>query len=114
MKGGPDWPQFYGGPTHNNFRAHENAIRFPCLLWHVAGASGQPTIRDGRLYAGGDGLHCIDPEQGAATRARVFDMLASERVAVAAYHMPFPSLGYIERLGTSGYRWLPHSYQLNL
>lgn len=61
--------------------------------------------------------HCVfdvDPEKGAATRARVFDMLANERVAVSAYHMPFPSLGYIERLSGGGYRWLPHSYQLNL
>jgi glyoxylase-like metal-dependent hydrolase (beta-lactamase superfamily II) len=61
--------------------------------------------------------HCVfdvDPEKGAATRARLFDMLASERIAVAAYHMPFPSLGYIERLSTGGYRWLLHSYQLNL
>lgn len=61
--------------------------------------------------------HCVfdvDPEKGAATRARIFDMLASERIAVSAYHMPFPSLGYIERAGAQGYRWLPHSYQLNL
>jgi len=61
--------------------------------------------------------HCVfdvDPEEGAKTRARVFDMLATDRIAVAAYHMPFPSLGYIERLGGGGYRWLPHSYQLNL
>lgn len=61
--------------------------------------------------------HCVfdvDPEKGAATRARIFAMLADERIAVSAYHMPFPSLGYIERQGQSGYRWLPHSYQLNL
>jgi glyoxylase-like metal-dependent hydrolase (beta-lactamase superfamily II) len=61
--------------------------------------------------------HCVfdvDPEKGAATRKRVFDMLATERIAVSAYHMPFPSLGYVERLGGGGYRWLPHSYQLNL
>jgi glyoxylase-like metal-dependent hydrolase (beta-lactamase superfamily II) len=61
--------------------------------------------------------HCVfdvDPEMGAKTRARVFDMLANERIAVAAYHMPFPSLGYIERLRGGGFRWLPHSYQLNL
>ena len=61
--------------------------------------------------------HCVfdvDPEKGAATRTRVFDMLATERIAVSAYHMPFPSLGYVERLSGGGYRWLPHSYQLNL
>jgi glyoxylase-like metal-dependent hydrolase (beta-lactamase superfamily II) len=61
--------------------------------------------------------HCVfdvDPEKGAETRRRVFDMLAVEKVAVSAYHMPFPSIGYVERLGGGGYRWLPHSYQLNL
>lgn len=61
--------------------------------------------------------HCVfdvDPEAGAATRKHVFDMLATEKVAVSAYHMPFPSLGYIERLPGGGYRWLAHSYQLNL
>ena len=51
--------------------------------------------------------HCVfdvDKEKGAATRKRVFDMLAGERIAVSAYHMPFPSLGYIERQGANGYR----------
>lgn len=62
------------------------------------------------------GWHCvfdIDKEQGAATRKRVYDMLATERLPVIGYHMPFPSVGYVERQG-SAYRWLPHSYQLNL
>jgi len=54
-----------------------------------------------------------DPNQGAVTRARMFDMLAAERIAVSAFHTPFPSLGFVERQG-SGYRWLPHSYQLTL
>lgn len=60
--------------------------------------------------------HCvfdIDKEQGAATRKRVYDMLATERLPIIGYHMPFPSVGYVERQGSS-YRWLPHSYQLNL
>lgn len=60
--------------------------------------------------------HCvfdIDPELAAATRKRVFDMLATERIAVVGYHMPFPSVGYVERLPSSGYRWLAHTYQLN-
>jgi glyoxylase-like metal-dependent hydrolase (beta-lactamase superfamily II) len=63
------------------------------------------------------GWHCVfdtDLETAAATRKRIFDMLATDRIAVSAFHMPFPSVGYVERLGTSGYRWLPHSYQLNL
>lgn len=61
--------------------------------------------------------HCVfdvDKEQGALTRKRVFDMLATDRIAIAAYHMPFPSLGYVERLDGAGYRWLAHTYQLNI
>ena len=56
----------------------------------------------------------VDPEKGAQTRARILDMLASERIAVSAYHMPFPSIGYVERLSQHSYRWLPHTYQLDL
>lgn len=39
-------------------------------------------------------------------------MAASEHLPVASYHMPFPSIGYVERLTGGGYRWLAHSYQL--
>ena len=61
--------------------------------------------------------HCVfdvDKEQGAATRQRIYDMAASERLPVAGYHMPFPSIGYVERLSGGGYRWLAHTYQLGL
>ncbi|WP_072391051.1 MBL fold metallo-hydrolase [Hyphomicrobium sp. CS1GBMeth3] len=61
--------------------------------------------------------HCvfdIDREQAAITRKRVYDKLATDRIPIIGYHMPFPSVGYLERDGQSAYRWLPHSYQLNL
>lgn len=53
-----------------------------------------------------------DKETGAATRRKIYDMVATDRVAVAAYHTSFPSIGYVERRG-DGYRWLPVSYQLD-
>jgi glyoxylase-like metal-dependent hydrolase (beta-lactamase superfamily II) len=59
--------------------------------------------------------HCVfdtDKEQGAATRKRIYDMAASERLPVSGYHMPFPSIGYVERRTDGGYRWVPHSFQL--
>ena len=61
--------------------------------------------------------HCVfdvDKEQGAKTRARMFDQVATDRVAVGAFHMPFPSIGYVERRKAGGYRWIPYSYQLDL
>jgi glyoxylase-like metal-dependent hydrolase (beta-lactamase superfamily II) len=55
----------------------------------------------------------MDKEKGAATRRRVLDMLASEKVAFTGYHMPFPSIGYVEKAGDS-FRWVPHTYQLRV
>ncbi|HXE87167.1 MAG TPA: MBL fold metallo-hydrolase [Hyphomicrobiaceae bacterium] len=48
-----------------------------------------------------------------ATRKRVLDMVATDKIPVAGFHMPFPSLGWVERSGTS-YRWVPATYQFNL
>jgi glyoxylase-like metal-dependent hydrolase (beta-lactamase superfamily II) len=60
--------------------------------------------------------HCsfdIDKEKGAVTRRRIYEMAAAERIPVSGYHMPFPSIGYVERRDGGGYRWLAHTYQLN-
>ena len=54
-----------------------------------------------------------DKDAAAATRKRLFDQAATDRIAVTGYHMPFPAVGYIEKSG-SAYRWVPASYQLNL
>ena len=61
--------------------------------------------------------HCvfdIDKAKGVETRRRIYDMAATDRLPVIGYHMPFPSIGYVERNGPGSYRWLAHSYQLNL
>ncbi len=55
----------------------------------------------------------MDKAQAAATRSRVFDMVAADRIAFIGYHMPFPSLGFVEKLDT-GYRWVPASYQFDI
>jgi glyoxylase-like metal-dependent hydrolase (beta-lactamase superfamily II) len=55
----------------------------------------------------------MDKEKGAATRKRIYDMAATDRLAVVGYHNSFPSLGYVVRSGAS-YRWVPVTYQLNL
>lgn len=54
-----------------------------------------------------------DKDAGVATRRRIFDMVSKDRLPVVGYHMPFPSLGFVERTATS-YRWVPASYQFNL
>ena len=54
-----------------------------------------------------------DKDRAVATRKRILDMLATDRLFVASFHMPFPGIGFVEK-GQAGYRWVPHSYQLNL
>lgn len=54
-----------------------------------------------------------DKEKAVATRKRILDMAATDKLFVAGFHMPFPGLGYVEKAG-GAYRWVPHSYQLNL
>jgi glyoxylase-like metal-dependent hydrolase (beta-lactamase superfamily II) len=52
-----------------------------------------------------------DKEQAVIARTRTLDMVATERIWAMGAHMPFPSLGWVERAG-AGYRWVPVSYQL--
>jgi glyoxylase-like metal-dependent hydrolase (beta-lactamase superfamily II) len=47
-----------------------------------------------------------EPEKAAATRRRIHDMAAAEKLLVTGYHFPFPSLGYSEKSG-NGYRLVP-------
>jgi glyoxylase-like metal-dependent hydrolase (beta-lactamase superfamily II) len=48
----------------------------------------------------------MDKAQAAATRKKVFDMIAIDKVAFLGYHMPFPAVG--------GYRFVPKTYQFDL
>lgn len=41
-----------------------------------------------------------DPEMGIATRLKLLDRLAAERAVLAAYHLPKPGEGRVERDGT--------------
>jgi glyoxylase-like metal-dependent hydrolase (beta-lactamase superfamily II) len=54
-----------------------------------------------------------DKEKAVATRKRILDMVATDKLFVTGFHMPFPGIGYVEK-SAGGYRWVPHSYQLNL
>jgi glyoxylase-like metal-dependent hydrolase (beta-lactamase superfamily II) len=55
----------------------------------------------------------MDKEKGIATRKRMLDMLATDKVAFTGYHMPFPAIGYVERADDS-FRWVAHTYQLRV
>jgi glyoxylase-like metal-dependent hydrolase (beta-lactamase superfamily II) len=54
-----------------------------------------------------------DKDKAVATRKRILDMLATERIFAIGFHMPFPALGWIDRT-QSGQRWVAHGYQMNV
>ncbi len=54
-----------------------------------------------------------DKAMGAATRKKVFDMIAADRLPFIGYHMPFPSVGFVEKQET-GYRFVPVTYQFDV
>ena len=58
------------------------------------------------LFARNPGWHLfldVDPAAAEATRRRVYDMLAAERMMVQGFHYPFPAIGHVEKTST-GYR----------
>jgi len=50
-------------------------------------------------------LSDMDGAEAVASRRRLLDMAATDRLRLAAYHLPFPGLGHVERHGTA-YRWV--------
>jgi glyoxylase-like metal-dependent hydrolase (beta-lactamase superfamily II) len=54
-----------------------------------------------------------DKAAAATTRRDVFGMLAADRVPFVGYHMPFPSLGFVEAVD-GGFRYVAASYQMML
>ncbi|MCO4318631.1 MBL fold metallo-hydrolase [Phyllobacterium sp. 21LDTY02-6] len=54
-----------------------------------------------------------DKAMAAETRKRVFDRIAADRVPFIGYHMPFPGVGYVEKL-EEGYRFVPATYQFDV
>jgi glyoxylase-like metal-dependent hydrolase (beta-lactamase superfamily II) len=55
----------------------------------------------------------LDKKQAAETRKKIFGMLASDRMPFIGYHMPHPSVGFVEPLDT-GFRFVPASYQFQV
>ena len=62
-----DWPQYYGGPDHNNYRKVKDKIRVPRVLWHLDNAdvlTAVPAAVGQDVYAGGASLRLVDLESG--------------------------------------------------
>jgi glyoxylase-like metal-dependent hydrolase (beta-lactamase superfamily II) len=62
-----------------------------------------------QLFARNPGWHAFfdqDPTMAEATRRKVYDMLAAEKMMVQGFHYPFPAVAYVEKTST-GYREIP-------
>ncbi|MGN6572976.1 MAG: MBL fold metallo-hydrolase [Pseudolabrys sp.] len=52
------------------------------------------------------------PEVAQATRHRVYDMAAAEKMVVVGYHFPYPCVGHVEKDGAN-YRLVPVAWDPN-
>jgi glyoxylase-like metal-dependent hydrolase (beta-lactamase superfamily II) len=55
----------------------------------------------------------MDKGRAAASRKKVFDMIATDKIPFLGYHMPFPAVGFAEKC-EAGYRFVPKTYQFDL
>lgn len=59
-------------------------------------------VRNPDWFGGGD----MDGPMAVATRRKLYDMLAAEKMPMTGYHLPFPAVGRMEKSG-SGYSFVP-------
>jgi len=55
----------------------------------------------------------MDKTQAAATRRKVCDMIAADKVAFLGCHLPLPAVGFVETY-EDGYRFVPKTDQFDL
>jgi glyoxylase-like metal-dependent hydrolase (beta-lactamase superfamily II) len=83
---------------------------------HMVASGNAKVLVQADVTAGAASLFVRNPEwqfafdtdkaQAIATRKRLYDMAATDRIPVQGYHFPFPSLVHVEKSG-SGYRLVP-------
>jgi glyoxylase-like metal-dependent hydrolase (beta-lactamase superfamily II) len=50
--------------------------------------------------------HDTDQQQAARSRAKILDMVATDRIRTMSYHFPFPGIGFVSRRG-DGFMYHP-------
>jgi len=90
-------------PGHSGYRVEGGAESL--LIWgdimHV------PAVQAARPEA--TVIYDLDPAEAAATRRRVLDMAAAERMLVAGMHLDFPALAHVTRAGDA-YALVPETW----
>ncbi|MEO1694002.1 MAG: MBL fold metallo-hydrolase [Pseudomonadota bacterium] len=94
-------------PGHLAFNIESNGKRL--LLWADACNHYVASLQKPEWHVVFD----MDKDAAIASRKKVLDMAAADKVPATGYHMPFPAVGYVDRVNDS-FRWVPHSYQLDI
>lgn len=55
----------------------------------------------------------VDGPEAVATRKKIFDRAAADRMLIIGYHFPFPACGHLIKTAT-GYEHVPVEWQPNL
>lgn len=69
------------------------------------------------LFVRNPGWHAVfdmNADQAEATRRRVYDMAAAEKMKVQGFHFPFPAAGFVEKDGANNYRLVPVTWNPTL
>ena len=99
-------PTFGHSPGHMSYHVESEGKRL--LIWGDIANHYIFSIQQPEWYGSFDD----DKEMAVTTRKRVLDWVATDKLPVVGYHMPFPALGWVERAGTS-YRWIPAGNQFH-
>lgn len=88
-------------PGHTSFVVASGAGKL-LVQGDVTSGIAELYVRNPGWHPGGD----MDPQKGVATRRRMFDMLAAEKMPSVNYHLAYPGVGHFEKAG-EGYRFVP-------
>jgi glyoxylase-like metal-dependent hydrolase (beta-lactamase superfamily II) len=59
-------------------------------------------------------MYDMDAQKAEATRRAFFDRAAADKMLIAGFHYPFPSLGYVEKDGANNFRLVPASWMTTI
>jgi glyoxylase-like metal-dependent hydrolase (beta-lactamase superfamily II) len=90
-------------------------------VYHVADGAEQmifsaDTTNRPELVAVRPDFHIVfdfDPAAAEATRRRLFDRVAADRIRLTGYHFPFPAQGFVAKEG-NGYRFVPGDWSAGI
>lgn len=94
-------------PGHMSFNIESNGKRL--MLWADLTNHYVASLQKPEWHVVFD----MDKDAAIASRKKVLDMVAADKVPATGYHMPFPAMGYVEKVGDA-FRWVPLTYQLSL